>query len=157
MAPRGGAASSRGRGKFKVSRGGGRHFSRDIAVVDHGMESLGLGEGEEDDEDDDEEEESDDEDAAEGRSGAPAVEMTRAERKAMKKAQSGKSSGKQEVIKPIGESDDESSEDEEDAPARPSTTASKPAAAAATARPSGAQKDDILFAREQAGPSRKER
>ncbi|KAJ9106997.1 hypothetical protein QFC19_002865 [Naganishia cerealis] len=110
------ASSSRGRGKFKVSRGGGRHFSRDIAVVDQEMENLGLG-GSDDDEDDSSEESSDDEGGgAGGRSAEP--EMSRAERKAMKKAQAGKKSTQQQgsaakALPPQSEEEESGEESEE--------------------------------------------
>jgi len=111
---RGGAASSRGRGKFKVSRGGGRHFSRDIATVDHEMENLGLGE------DSDEEEESEEESSSEEEDGVAAKpsrvkieepEMSRAERKAMKKAGGPKAAVK---AKQQASSEEESGEESSD-------------------------------------------
>lgn len=96
--------------KFKISRGGGRHFSRDIAVVDQEMENLGLGNSEEDSESEESSEEE------EGR-GADQPEMTRAERKAMKKAQAGKrtttSAGAARALPPQSEEEDESEESED--------------------------------------------
>jgi hypothetical protein len=99
--------------KFKVSRGGGRHFSRDISTIDHGMESLGLGE----DEDSDEEEESSEEESDDGLGGGSsnqqsAPEMTRAERKALKKAQAGKKGGKAPAVGDIPEGSESESDDE---------------------------------------------
>jgi hypothetical protein len=103
--------------KFKVSRGGGRHFSRDISVVDHGMETLGLeDEGSDSNEESSEEEsESSDDGLGGGGGGASSAraepEMTRAERKALKKAQSGKKKGQPGPGDLPGSSEDES-EDE---------------------------------------------
>lgn len=97
--------------KFKVSRGGGRHFSRDIAI-DHQMENLGLGaSGSEEDSSSEEESEPETNTAspyANVKLGPVEPEMTRAERKAMKKVQAGKGKGK-------GESGEEGSEEEEEA------------------------------------------
>ena len=105
------------RSKFKVSRGGGRHFSRDISVVDHGMETLGLEDEGSDSEEESSEEESESSDDGLGGGGGGAQasraepEMTRAERKALKKAQSGKKKGQPGPGDLPGSSDDES-EDE---------------------------------------------
>jgi hypothetical protein len=81
--------------KFKVSRGGGRHFSRDITAIDHEMETLGL------------------EDGNAGGSSAKQQEpeMTRAERKALKKAQGGKKKGVP-AVGDLPENSDEESEEE---------------------------------------------
>lgn len=99
--------------KFKISRGGGRHFSRDIAVVDQEMENLGLGGS--DDESESDEEESDDEQGAGSKEEQP--EMSRAERKAMKKAQAGKKAGAQgggRGLPPQSDEEEESEEEEVD-------------------------------------------
>jgi hypothetical protein len=103
--------------KFKVSRGGGRHFSRDIATVDHEMENLGLGES------GDEEEESEEESSSEEEDGGPAKpsrvkieepEMSRAERKAMKKAGGAKVAAKaKQQATSEEESGEESASDDE--------------------------------------------
>jgi hypothetical protein len=99
--------------KFKVSRGGGRHFSRDITAIDHEMETLGL----EDEGSDDSEEESEEESSDDGLGGNAGgskqqePEMTRAERKALKKAQGGKKKGVP-AVGDLPENSDEESEEE---------------------------------------------
>jgi hypothetical protein len=99
--------------KFKVSRGGGRHFSRDITAIDHEMETLGL----EDEGSDDSEEESEEESSDDGLGGNAGgskqqePEMSRAERKALKKAQGGKKKGVP-AVGDLPENSDEESEEE---------------------------------------------
>lgn len=100
--------------KFKVSRGGGRHFSRDITAIDHEMETLGL----EDEGSDDSEEESEEESSDDGLGGNAGgskqqePEMSRAERKALKKAQGGKKKGGVPAVGDLPENSDEESEEE---------------------------------------------
>jgi len=121
--PRGGGTSSRGRGKFKVTRGGGRQFSRDL-------DPRRAVQPESESEESEEETSSDDDEPS--RSG-PAVtlapemaamnlklgntvpvesqesEISRAERKAMKKAQAEK-----EKAKELEEDSDEEDDDDDD-------------------------------------------
>ncbi|KAH8089004.1 hypothetical protein HD553DRAFT_304921 [Filobasidium floriforme] len=112
-----GAASSRGRGKFKVSRGGGRHFSRDVTAIDHEMETLGLeDEGSDSNNVSEESEEESSDDGLGGGSSAKQQqqepEMSRAERKALKKAQGGKKKGGVPAVGDLPENSDEESEEE---------------------------------------------
>ncbi|KAK0673593.1 casein kinase substrate phosphoprotein PP28-domain-containing protein [Cercophora samala] len=128
-----GAASSRGRGKFrKFTRGGGKHFSKNLRPLDADGNEMGMwGDAPEKDEDEDEseeeesEEESEDDDAnpAKAAAAAAAAELSREERKKQKKA------AKEAAIKAkkgpvqVGDmpSDSEESEEEEEAkmPANP--------------------------------------
>ncbi len=94
-----------------MSRGGGRHFSRDIAPIDHEMENLGLGEDSDEEDSDSEEESSDEAGGSKPRVEAP--ELTRAERKAMKKAGGSKPVAKKSA-KPADDDSEESSEEEDD-------------------------------------------
>lgn len=122
--------------KFKVSRGGGRHFSRDLDTRAALKGQVGNESDEEESEEESEEEESSDDD---GRAGgadetaklAPEMaamnlklgntvevggadgeeEMSRAERKALKKAQAGKKVA-------IKEPDSEDEEEEDEGPAK---------------------------------------
>ncbi|QRV95766.1 casein kinase substrate phosphoprotein PP28 protein [Ceratobasidium sp. AG-Ba] len=94
----------RGSGKFKQKRGGGRSFSRDMVLDSDGVASgtdrranrrKKQQEGEEEDdseeEEEEEEEEDDEEEGEEEEGGSEAKpEMSRAERKALKKKQGGK-------------------------------------------------------------------
>ncbi|CAE6479124.1 unnamed protein product [Rhizoctonia solani] len=118
----------RGTGKFKQKRGGGRSFSRDMVLDSEGVASgtdrranrrKKQGEegdddekedGEGEDEDDDEEEEEEEEDDAGPSESQP--EISRAERKALKKQQGSKQKGK--GIGTIKEGSGEDSEDDSD-------------------------------------------
>ncbi|KAK4178500.1 casein kinase substrate phosphoprotein PP28-domain-containing protein [Triangularia setosa] len=134
MAGGGGAASSRGRGKFrKFTRGGGKHFSKNLRPLDADGNEVGMwGDAPEKDEEDEDsseeessEEESDDDDAnpAKAAAAAAAAELSREERKKQKKA------AKEAAIKAkkgpvqVGDmpSDSEESEEEEEVkmPANP--------------------------------------
>ncbi|KAK4203596.1 casein kinase substrate phosphoprotein PP28-domain-containing protein [Triangularia verruculosa] len=94
MAGRGGATSSRGRGKFrKFTRGGGKHFSKNLRPLDADGNEMGMwGDAAEKDEDEEEseeessEEESEDETPAKAAASAAAAELSREERKKQKKA-----------------------------------------------------------------------
>ncbi|CCO28737.1 28 kDa heat-and acid-stable phosphoprotein OS=Homo sapiens GN=PDAP1 PE=1 SV=1 [Rhizoctonia solani AG-1 IB] len=117
----------RGSGKFKQKRGGGRSFSRDMVLDSDGVAS-GTDpranrrkkleqESDEDDEDESGEEEEEDDDEEEESDGAgpselAQPEMTRAERKALKKQQGTKQKGK--GIGTIKEGSEEGSEDDSD-------------------------------------------
>ncbi|KAG8703355.1 hypothetical protein FRC08_002922 [Ceratobasidium sp. 394] len=101
----------RGSGKFKQKRGGGRSFSRDMVLDSDGIasgtdrrasrrkkqqdeEDEDEEEEEEEDEDEDEEEEDDDEEEEEeAPSSSAQPELSRAERKALKKKQGAKQKG----------------------------------------------------------------
>ncbi|KZV83397.1 hypothetical protein EXIGLDRAFT_728405 [Exidia glandulosa HHB12029] len=102
----------RGAGKFKTRRGGGRSFSKDMHLDSEGTavgtdsrarrpRGENIAEGDEDDSDESEEEESEEESeeeapadgAAAGSSAAPQAELTRAERRALKKKQGPKKTG----------------------------------------------------------------
>lgn len=120
------ATSSRGRGgKFKkYTRGGGRHFSRDLQPADAegnkvSMWSADAQHSDEDDEDDSEEESSD-EDTGKG---APAAEASREDRKAQKKAKKmaaiAKSQGRSVEVGDMPSSDEESDDEDGDMPANP--------------------------------------
>jgi hypothetical protein len=105
------------RSKFKVSRGGGRHFSRDITAIDHEMETLGLEDEGSDSNNSSEESEEESSDDGLGGGGGPSAkqqepEMTRAERKALKKAQGGKKKGGVPAVGDLPENSDEESEEE---------------------------------------------
>ncbi|KAF4979574.1 hypothetical protein FZEAL_4244 [Fusarium zealandicum] len=132
--------NSRGRGgKFKKpSRGGGKHFSRDIRPVDaDGNEvsiwSANAQKKDDADSDDDEsteeetseEEDSDDDDGA-GPSQAPAQAVSREDRKAEKKARKEAAIARQKAktvevgdLPSSDEDSDSDSEDDEDMPANP--------------------------------------
>ncbi|KAL7418751.1 hypothetical protein Q5752_006434 [Cryptotrichosporon argae] len=130
---RGGATSSRGRGKFKVARGGGRHFSRDVDP--RFRNAAGSGSEEESSEDESQEEEEDGP-AAEAKL-APEMaalnlklgntveivddepEISRAERKALKKAQAGK--------KAVAKDDSDEGSDDDDEGANPANKGKKAA------------------------------
>ncbi|AAW43005.2 hypothetical protein CNBD5290 [Cryptococcus deneoformans B-3501A] len=118
---RGGGVSSRGRGKFKVARGGGRHFSRDLDP------RFNKPVSESSEEESSEEESSEDETAQQNEQLAPEMAalnlklgntvalddedqepgMSRAEKKAMKKAQGEKKVTIQEPEDSGSESDEE--------------------------------------------------
>ncbi|KAI1811121.1 hypothetical protein GGS20DRAFT_588867 [Poronia punctata] len=142
MSGRGAApgANSRGRGgKFKkFTRGGGKHFSRDLGPRDddgfqvsmwsRGSKGKGKGSDEdsEDDSDEDSEEDSDDDsDDAAGPSGAQ-QELTREERKAAKKAQKDAAAARRKAgqvqvgdLPSASEDEDDDDDDDEDMPANP--------------------------------------
>ncbi|CAE6512662.1 unnamed protein product [Rhizoctonia solani] len=115
----------RGTGKFKQKRGGGRSFSRDMVLDSDGIasgtdrranrrkkqEEEGDDDDEEESEEEEEEEEEEESDDA-GPSGSAQPEMTRAERKALKKQQGAKQKGK--GIGTIKEGSGEESEDDSD-------------------------------------------
>ncbi|KDN47679.1 hypothetical protein RSAG8_03469, partial [Rhizoctonia solani AG-8 WAC10335] len=122
----------RGTGKFKQKRGGGRSFSRDMVLDSEGVASGtdrranrrkkqgeegdddekedGEDEDEDEDEDDDEDEEEEEEDDAGPSESQP--EISRAERKALKKQQGSKQKGK--GIGTIKEGSGEDSEGDSD-------------------------------------------
>ncbi|KAG8689269.1 hypothetical protein FRC11_003477 [Ceratobasidium sp. 423] len=115
----------RGTGKFKQKRGGGRSFSRDMVLDSDGIASgtdrrasrrkRQEEEGEDDDEEEEEKEEEEEEEEEEEDSGPSEPtqpEMTRAERKALKKQQGSKQKGK--GIGTIKEGSGEDSEDDSD-------------------------------------------
>lgn len=128
LAPRAHALSLMGDSKFKVSRGGGRHFSRDLDP------RRAIQGSSEDEEESSEEETSSDEDEGPGSAAATLApemaamnlklgnteavhvdepEMSRAERKAMKKAQAAKKVQQEE-----SGSEESSEEEVQAAPAR---------------------------------------
>ncbi|OJD10316.1 hypothetical protein ACJ73_09841 [Blastomyces percursus] len=129
MAPRG-----RG-GKFsKPTRGGGKHFSRNLQPLDKDGSPMGMwrdpndiidqsSEGSEEDSEEESEEES------EGESGpshsTPAQEMTREERKAAARARKEAAIAKKNKVTPgdLPPSDDEDEDDDDDMPANPNHTA----------------------------------
>ncbi|OAR00633.1 hypothetical protein LLEC1_02002 [Akanthomyces lecanii] len=118
------ATSSRGRGgKFKkYTRGGGRHFSRDLQPADAegnkvSMWSADARHSDEDEEESSEEESSDDDTGV----AAPNAEASREDRKAQKKAKKlaaiAKSRGRSVEVGDMPSSDEESEDD--DMPANP--------------------------------------
>ncbi|KAK5625433.1 hypothetical protein RRF57_001149 [Xylaria bambusicola] len=134
MPPRGAAAgaSSRGRGsKFKkFTRGGGKHFSRDLRPLDADGNEVSMWSedaqrrnGEDDDEDDDSEEgsEEDSEEDSEEELDDGSDALTREERKAAKKAQKDAAIAKrQQGQVQVGDLPSESeSEEDDDMPANP--------------------------------------
>ncbi|CAE6344612.1 unnamed protein product [Rhizoctonia solani] len=116
----------RGTGKFKQKRGGGRSFSRDMVVDGDGVASgtdrranrrkKQEEEGDDDENEEEEEEEEEDEDEEEEDDDAgpseSQPELSRAERKALKKQQGSKGKGK--GIGTIKEGSGEDSEDDSD-------------------------------------------
>ncbi|KAL5638842.1 hypothetical protein ACGC1H_003259 [Rhizoctonia solani] len=115
----------RGTGKFKQKRGGGRSFSRDMVVDSEGVASgtdrranrrkKQEEEDDDDDEEDDDEEGEEDEEEEEDDDAGPSEsqpELSRAERKALKKQQGSKQKGK--GIGTIKEGSGEDSEDDSD-------------------------------------------
>ncbi|KAK1926513.1 casein kinase substrate phosphoprotein PP28-domain-containing protein [Papiliotrema laurentii] len=143
---RGGGVSSRGRGKFKVSRGGGRHFSRDLDPRDI-LKGNVRGSDDESEEESEEEESSEDEGPSQPQEQVklskemaamnlklgnteeieedPEENMSRAERKALKKAQA-EAKAKKNVGKAKKDDSDEESESEDDI--QPLKAAEKPKA-----------------------------
>ncbi|KAI2634433.1 hypothetical protein GGS21DRAFT_517771 [Xylaria nigripes] len=125
-------ANSRGRGgKFKkFTRGGGKHFSRDLRPLDAEGYEVSIwsedaqqkegDEEDEEDEDEDSEEDSDDDDDDAGLS-QPQEELTREERKAVKKAQKDAAvAKKQKGQVQVGDlPSDSEGEDDDDMPANP--------------------------------------
>jgi hypothetical protein len=125
-------ANSRGRGgKFKkFTRGGGKHFSRDLKPLDADGNEIGMwggGKKPEDDSEEDSEEESEEEsdsDEAGPSAPKPAGELSREERKKEKKARKDAAAAraKKGAIQvgdmPSSDSEEEDS-DEEDMPANP--------------------------------------
>ncbi|KAG8724629.1 hypothetical protein FRC09_016387 [Ceratobasidium sp. 395] len=116
----------RGSGKFKQKRGGGRSFSRDMVLDSDGVASgtdrrasrRKKQQGEEDEEEEEEEEEEEDEEEEEEEEeeeGEPASstqpEISRAERKALKKKQGAKQKGGGIGTIKEGESGEESQDD----------------------------------------------
>ncbi|CAE7231373.1 unnamed protein product [Rhizoctonia solani] len=88
----------RGTGKFKQKRGGGRSFSRDMVLDSDGVASgtdrrASRRKKQEEEGDDDEEDEEEEEEEEEGPNEAQ-PELSRAERKALKKQQGAKGKGK---------------------------------------------------------------
>ncbi|KAI2469115.1 hypothetical protein F4781DRAFT_431633 [Annulohypoxylon bovei var. microspora] len=121
MAGRGApGANSRGRGgKFKkFTRGGGKHFSRDLRPLDaDGNEISMWSEGKKDESDSDEEEDSEEEDSDEEDSDAgpsQQSELTREERKQAKKAQKEAAIAKKNKPQVGDMPSDSESEDDED-------------------------------------------
>ncbi|KAE8375300.1 casein kinase substrate phospho protein PP28-domain-containing protein [Aspergillus bertholletiae] len=139
----------RGRGKFsKPSRGGGKHFSRDVQPVDKHGNPVGLWREPDDDatsssqddkEEEEEEEEEEDvsesggesskEDTKPGTSSSATPEMTREERRAAVKAKKQAAIAKRNLVQPgdLPPSDSESengrsSDGDEDLPSNPNHT-----------------------------------
>ncbi|KAH7325069.1 casein kinase substrate phosphoprotein PP28-domain-containing protein [Stachybotrys elegans] len=131
MAPGGPAASSRGRGgKFKkYTRGGGKHFSRDLQPVDSEGNHISMwsadARAKDDDDDDDESSSEEEEDESEDDAGAagPSNEATsREDRKALKKARKEAAIAKQKShTVEVGDlpSSDEDEDEDDDMPANP--------------------------------------
>ncbi|KAK3385111.1 casein kinase substrate phosphoprotein PP28-domain-containing protein [Podospora didyma] len=123
--------NSRGRGgKFrKFTRGGGKHFSRDLAPLDSNGNEIRMKKDDDDDEssEEDSEEESSEEESEDdaGPSKKPAAELNREERKAEKKARkeaaAARARGQTVQVGDMPSSDeDEDSDDEDEAmPANP--------------------------------------
>ncbi|KAI1656104.1 casein kinase substrate phosphoprotein PP28-domain-containing protein [Daldinia decipiens] len=121
-------ANSRGRGgKFrKFTRGGGKHFSRDLRPLDaDGNEiSMWSANSKKDEEDDDEEESSEEEDSEDDDNAGPSQqtsELTREERKQAKKAQKEAAIARKNKTVQVGDlpTDSESEEEDDDMPANP--------------------------------------
>jgi len=92
----------RGSGKFKTRRGGGRSFSKNMELNEDGI-AVGrprkpAGEDVDEEEEEEEEEESEEESEEEegGTSKQPATELSRAERKALKKQGKGTAAGEED-------------------------------------------------------------
>ena len=115
----------RGSGKYKAKRGGGRSFSKNMVLDENGIASStdrrrprrGEGEAvddsdkeedeeEEDDEEDEDEEEEEDEEAEAGK-----PELTRAERRELKRKQAIAKQAAKAPLKAEGNDDDEDNED----------------------------------------------
>ncbi|KAK3985626.1 casein kinase substrate phosphoprotein PP28-domain-containing protein [Cladorrhinum sp. PSN332] len=124
MAGGGGAASSRGRGKFrKFTRGGGKHFSKNLRPLDADGNELGMwADAPAKDEDEDSEEGSSDEDSEEesdeegaDSSNVAGAELSREERKNQKKAQKAAAIKAKNKVVEVGDlppSDSEESDDD---------------------------------------------
>ncbi|KAI1101152.1 hypothetical protein F4804DRAFT_316915 [Jackrogersella minutella] len=122
-------ANSRGRGgKFKkFTRGGGKHFSRDLRPLDaDGNEISMWSEGAKpgvDEDDDSEEEESEDSEESDSDAGPSQqqTDLTREERKQAKKAQKEAAIAKKNNVVQVGDmpSDSESEEEDDAMPANP--------------------------------------
>ncbi|KAI1169692.1 hypothetical protein F4777DRAFT_572154 [Nemania sp. FL0916] len=152
--PRGGqaapGANSRGRGgKFKkFTRGGGKHFSRDLRPLDADGNEVSMWSGNaqknsDDDEDEDDSDEDSEEEDSEDESGAgpsqPQRELSREERKAQKKAQKDAAiARRQKAQVQVGDLPSDSSEEDEDdgMPANPNHSK---AAQKQTMAPSGVE------------------
>ncbi|KAI2622729.1 hypothetical protein GGS26DRAFT_242483 [Hypomontagnella submonticulosa] len=128
MSGRGGpGANSRGRGgKFKkFTRGGGKHFSRDLRPLDaDGNEISMWSEDAKKDDEDEEEEDSDEEESDEDDSDAgpsqQQAELTREERKQAKKAQKEAAIARKSKTVQVGDMPSDSEEEEDDdMPANP--------------------------------------
>ncbi|KAK2003041.1 hypothetical protein LX36DRAFT_745809 [Colletotrichum falcatum] len=123
-------SNSRGRGgKFrKFTRGGGKHFSRDLRPLDADGNEISMWSADSkhkgDDESSQEASEEDSEESDSEDDGKPQAEMTRAERKAAAKARKDAAAAKKRAqaveVGDLPPSDsEESSEDEADMPANP--------------------------------------
>ncbi|KAI5859952.1 hypothetical protein GGS23DRAFT_583204 [Durotheca rogersii] len=120
-------ANSRGRGgKFKkFTRGGGKHFSRDLRPLDaDGNEiSMWSEDAQKADNDESEGEEDSDEEGSDAGPSQPNAELTREERKQAKKAQKEAAISKKKNIVQVGDLPSDSAEDDDDdddgAPANP--------------------------------------
>ncbi|KAK7428711.1 hypothetical protein QQZ08_004805 [Neonectria magnoliae] len=126
--------SSRGRGgKFKkYTRGGGKHFSRDIRPVDADGNEVSIwaddakkrGENDDDDSDSEEDSEEDsddseDEAATAAQAQAASREDRKAEKKARKEAAIAKTRAKTVEVGDMPSSDEDDSDDDDDMPANP--------------------------------------
>lgn len=135
MAGGGPGANSRGRGgKFKkYTRGGGKHFSRDLRPLDADGNEIDMwsadakkkGSSDEDSEEDSEEEESEEEDsddAGPSTQSQSAAELSREERRKEKKARKDAAIARSKKPVEVGDlppSDSEEEEEEEDMPVNP--------------------------------------
>jgi hypothetical protein len=177
MAGRGGAAaSSRGRGgKFKkYTRGGGKHFSRDLQPIDSEGNQISMwasgarkrGEDDDDDDDDDsDEEESDsdeeDEDDSKPAAGSTAAEdASREDRKAQKKARKEAAIARQRAhTVEVGDMPSSDESEDDDMPANPnhSKAARKQATSAAAGAATGVEEITEGVSKMKAPASRRER
>ncbi|OLN94274.1 28 kDa heat- and acid-stable phosphoprotein [Colletotrichum chlorophyti] len=128
MAGGGPGSNSRGRGgKFrKFTRGGGKHFSRDLRPLDAdgneiGMWEAGANKKDEESSEEDSEEESEEESGSDD--GKPQAELSRAERKAAAKARKdaaiAKKKGKVVEVGDMPSSDSEEESEDDGMPANP--------------------------------------
>ncbi|EIW76624.1 hypothetical protein CONPUDRAFT_139379 [Coniophora puteana RWD-64-598 SS2] len=114
----------RGSGKFKAKRGGGRSFSKNLVLDENGVASSTdrrrprRGEevedddkSDEDEEDEEDEEEEEEEDEEEGEGGEDKPELTRAERRELKKKQAAAKQTGKAPKKADGSGGDEDDED----------------------------------------------
>ncbi|KAK4463322.1 putative casein kinase [Cladorrhinum samala] len=127
----GGATSSRGRGKFrKFTRGGGKHFSKNLRPLDADGNEMGLwGDAPEKDEDEDSEEgsseegseeESEEDDAGPSKPAAASAELSREERRNQKKAQKAAAIKAKNKVVEVGDLPPSDPESEDEAmPANP--------------------------------------